>query len=372
MKKKNKKILNNKGLTLIEVIVAITILLMAAEIISISVAFTARMNTRSSEIFKANEEVGKKIQDESEGMTGTMSMKIKENEIYNRDNGWIYSEKAGKNADGFEVSAMWADDSVMTDLYKRSGAEAPELSNKSLMTMLPEAFPTISDQGNIYVMDSDQYVQVGEDNGTIVFLNSFADAAPKPSFVDLGSMINISGNGTYTSSGVTVMAIGDVSLEAGRINLWMEAEVYYLYGKIECTYTAKQEEVVPIHMYLVPQSGHQQPALVYVEEGTSINFYRESEDGTQSIIDPERTVEFKQSGWYAIPSDGKTGSQEEQAANARDLFKIPVTGGWDQYRLVDGNEVLGPGAVDKAYARLILAGLIESPRGSQDDAAKEE
>lgn len=372
MKKKNRKILNQKGLTLVEVIVAITILLMAAEIISLSVSFTARMNTRSSEIFKANEEVGKKVQDESEGMTGIMSMKIKDNEIFNREKGWIYSEKAGKNAGGFEVSAMWADDSVMTDLYKTSGVEAPKLSAKSDIAALPESFPIVSDQGNLNIIDSDQYVQVGEDNGSIVFLNSFADAVQKPSFADVGGMINISENGTYTSSGVTVMAIGDITLNADRINLWMEAEVYYLYGKIECTYTAKQEGVVPIHMYLVPQSGHGQPALVYVEKDTSINFYRKSEDGTRIIIDQERTVEFDQSGWYAIPSDGNTGSKEEQAANARDLFKLPVTGGWDQYRLVDGNEVLGSGAVDKAYARLILAGLIDSPRGSQEDEVKKE
>ena len=379
MKRKNRHILNTKGLTLVEVIVAITILLMAAEIISISVTFTARMNTRSREIANADQEVGKKIQDKSEGVTGTMQMQIQGFELSNEkeEDARLYSENAGKDGNGFQVHALWADDAVMEDLYMASGVTAPELPGRQEINGLPEDFPELiprtgaEDGGDekIHQVEADIYcTRTGEgedEDGGILFHN---DVPPtdKTSFVILDGNIDISVSGSYTAAGVTVMEINNMSLNTDRISLWMGAEIYHLSGELEFRYTDKKTEksVIPIHMYLVPESGHKQPALVFVEPDTKLLFYRTSEEEPEGKL--ERSITFTQSAWYAIPSDGSTGSVEEQEKNARDLLKLTAED-WESYRLYDGNENLGDGAVDKAFARLILAGVIDSPNKSASD-----
>lgn len=372
MKRRNRRILNRNGLTLVEVMVAITILLMAAEIISLSVTFAARMNTRSQSIFKANEAVGKEVlirPDDSSDYVGTMNLKIKDQQITNAGDAWMYSEAAGLYAEGFKVNAMWADDRIMMDLFKDSGVEAPEITKEGKNNTLPEVFPDIGERAylmkTIHVMEHDDYVlDTGEENGTIIFNNEAAAGVQKPSCVDLGNALDISSDNVFTASGITVMEIGDINLNADRISIWMDAEVYHLYGDITGTYSKKYIDGVPIHMYLVPDSGHKQPALIFVggsQGGISINISYVPETGGEAV---EMANINLAPGWYAIPTEiGSTASIDEKQRNAKDLLRLTADE-WAGYRLTDGNMELGDGAVDKAFARLILAGLIDSPRKS--------
>lgn len=362
MKRKRRRILNQKGLTLVEVIVAITILLMASEIIVISVSFTARMNTRSQEIFKANEELGKKIMDESEGDAGTMVMEVNGAKITNSEDGKLYSEASGKTGNGVKVRGLWAEDAVMADLFAVSGAEPAVISNKPDLNTLPESFPQLDDQNQI----ADFYSEA--EDGGIVFHNGNYGTQ---SWAVLDGL-EFGVTGSYTASGVAVLEIQNLSLMADRTSVWLGAEIYRLSGTIECTYSDKYKEgpSIPIHLYLMPDSGHGQPALVYVEEGTKVEYYCYGED-TSEALEPKRQNYTIPAGWYAIPAGSDVTETEDPDAeivsgNAKDLLKMTEKD-WLSYSLTGKS-----GEIDKAYARLIMAGLIDKEAAGEDpeDAAE--
>lgn len=352
MKRRNRRILNQKGLTLVEVMVAISILLMAAEIISLSVSFTARMNTRSRQLMNANEALGMKLLDDLEGEEGSMEMQIASALVKNDTDGKLYSETAGSDENGVKANAIWAKDSVMTDLYAASGITAETIGTKPKWNTLPDGFNIHDDQMKFV----ESYYTVSDD-GSIVFnnenhgINSYAILDGLEFFV----------SGTYTASGVAVLLVSNPAFYAEHTNVTLQAEIYNLSGEIECQYSEKYKgkAAIPMHLYLEPYSGHGQPALVYVEEGTQFIYNYIPEDGAEAAEDAGKSYSVP-AGWYAIPpSYGE--SEEAVSGNARDLLKMTEKD-WAEFRL----ETMGntKGALDKAYARLILAGLI-SNEGSE-------
>lgn len=362
MKRRRRQILNKKGLTLVEVIVAITILLMAAEIIAISVSFTARMNTRSQEIFSANEELGKKIMDESEGDAGTMEMEVGGAKITNSDDGKLYSEASGKTENGVKVRGLWADDAVMADLFAISGAEPETISDKPELNTLPNHFPQLEEQNQVA-----GFYSQAEDGG-IVFNNGNYGVQSHAEMDGIAFGVS----GSYTASGVAVLEINSPSFTADRVSVWFGAEIYRLSGTIECSYSDKYKEGsnIPIHLYLIPDSGHGQPALVYVEEGTNVNYNCYGED-TSEVFEPKRQNYTIPTGWYAIPAGSDVIETDDPDAeivsgNARDLLKMTKED-WLTYSLTGKT-----GEIDKAYARLIMAGVIDKGAAGDDheDAVK--
>lgn len=354
MKRRNRRILNQKGLTLVEVMVAISILLMAAEIISLSVSFTARMNTRSRQLMNANEALGMKLLDDLEGEEGSMEMQIASALVKNDTDGKLYSETAGSDENGVKANAIWAKDAVMTDLYAASGITAETIGNKPEWNTLPDEFNIRDDQMKFV----ESYYTVLDD-GSIVFNNGTDSYGTEPyginSYATLDGL-EFSVSGTYTASGVAVLQVSNPGFYAEHTNVTLQAEIYNLSGEIECQYSEKYKgKSVPIHLYLEPYSGHGQPALVYVEEGTKFIYHYRSEDGLEVTEDAGKSYSIPK-GWYAIPpSYGE--SEEAVSGNARDLLKMTEKD-WEEFSL----ETIGntKGALDKAYARLVLAGLISN------------
>lgn len=349
MKRRRRQVLNKKGLTLVEVIVAITILLMAAEIIVISVSFTARMNTRSQEIFSANEELGKKIMDESEGDAGTMEMEVGGGKITNSDDGKLYSEASGKTENGVKVRGLWADDAVMADLFAISGAEPETISDKPNLNMLPTHFPELEEQNQVVGFYSE-----AEDGGIVFNNGNYGVQA----WTAMDGVV-FGASGSYTASGVAVLEINSLSFIADRVSVWLGAEIYRLSGTIECSYSDKYKDgsSIPIHLYLIPDSGHGQPALVYVEEGTNVEYHCYGEETSESF-EPKRQNYTIPTGWYAIPAGSDVIETDDPDAeivsgNARDLLKMTQED-WLSYSLIGKT-----GEIDKAYARLIMAGVID-------------
>lgn len=90
MKKKRLQKLDKKGYSLIEVLVAFMILILASQILLLGISFTKKMDLRTNQIETMRREVGRSFYEESSVISGTLRMKLENGEILEKP-GFLYA-----------------------------------------------------------------------------------------------------------------------------------------------------------------------------------------------------------------------------------------------------------------------------------------
>ena len=89
-KKRGRMCLNKKGFTLIEVMVAFAILLIASQIIVLGAAFSVKMRARAEEKEMVRREIGLHLLEKTDCMSGTVRLNIGEDLWELEAKGWLY------------------------------------------------------------------------------------------------------------------------------------------------------------------------------------------------------------------------------------------------------------------------------------------
>lgn len=90
MKRMRLRKLDKKGYSLIEVLVACMILIMASQMLLLGISFTKKMNLRTEQIELERREAGIHLYEESSVVSGTLRMKLENGEILERP-GLLYA-----------------------------------------------------------------------------------------------------------------------------------------------------------------------------------------------------------------------------------------------------------------------------------------
>lgn len=357
---RRRRILNRKGLTLVEVMAALAILMLSAEIIALGVGFNARMNTRAKAVSRADEKIGQEIQDDSAGEKANLSLKIQGAEI--QGTGRFYTETPDGGAGPFAARGVWAGDEAVEDLFGGSGLEAVEdLRDKPEAGALPAFFPDIEEASAEVTDVSDGYLSYDE-TGKLVFGTedgggmSWADTALLSEETGADG-INIGESGSYTAPRTAVLKTAAINMTAPRVSLWLKSEIYCFSGYIWAGGTVEKAADGTAHLYLVPESGHGQPALVFIDGELEISREFTLESG-EVVGGEEAVLVLVEPGWYEIPAGKENAGGTADSRTATDLFALTEED-WKRFRLTDDNTELSSGAVDRAYARLVMAGVIE-------------
>lgn len=320
------------GTTLVEVMAAIGILAVASGIIMGSILFCTRLDVRRKEVQDAVSGIGEMIHESRNGTEAVLKLSA--------DDLSVPEESGAVYADG-EISVFWTEGSFHRDFYRESGLEElPELTEKTASAGLPEVFPDLRDRTDEGFMEEMEDYWKQEEDGSPVF--SEEDGGPA-SWAELDGL-TMEKEGSWTASGAAVFDIpAGITFRADGIRLRMKAEIYRLAGTLTCVYPETYRgNSLPVSWCLDPESGHGQPALIFVEEGTAVAYRYTDRSGEEHADEDRESFEIP-SGWYQ--TDG------------RNLLEM-TAGDWKQCRLEKGNGN-SAGEIRKAAARLSLAGLLD-------------
>ena len=110
MKKKKYRLrpLDTKGFSLVEVLVAFMILLMASQLLLLGIAFARKVNTRTNQLETMRREIGMNLYEKSSAVSGTVQMEIGDGAVVLECPGWLYT---GESEDEKEMmTVIWADE----------------------------------------------------------------------------------------------------------------------------------------------------------------------------------------------------------------------------------------------------------------------
>lgn len=110
------KISGKKGYTLVEVVAAVGILMLAAEIIFMAVSFAARMHGRAEEARRAAIEVYSR----ENGVAARFFLPIFAEEEPAEGNGYLYRQSDADESGALQIQTLWV------ELPKEEGSEAGE------------------------------------------------------------------------------------------------------------------------------------------------------------------------------------------------------------------------------------------------------
>ena len=107
MKRTKLRKLDKKGYSLIEILVACMILIMASQMLLLGISFTKKMNFRTEQMELERREVGMHLYEETSVISGTLRMKLENGEILERP-GLLY---AGDDADpDVPMNIFWTEE----------------------------------------------------------------------------------------------------------------------------------------------------------------------------------------------------------------------------------------------------------------------
>ena len=115
MKKQWFQKLDNKGFSLIEVLVAFMILVIASQILLLGISFARKVSARTDQIEMARREIGIGLYEESSVVYGTVRMELRDGDVLERP-GLLYTgEDSGTE---IPMKIIWTEE---PDWIKRAG-----------------------------------------------------------------------------------------------------------------------------------------------------------------------------------------------------------------------------------------------------------
>ena len=107
MKKRWFQKLDNKGFSLIEVLVAFMILVMASQILPLGISFARKVSARTDQIEKARREIGMSLYEESSVVYGMVRMELRDGEVLEKL-GMLYTGE--DSATEIPIKIIWTEE----------------------------------------------------------------------------------------------------------------------------------------------------------------------------------------------------------------------------------------------------------------------
>ena len=342
------------GFTVVEIVVAMVLLGIAGVLLATTVRTAGLVRVQAQSWQNADEALGQTLADAA-AKENPASKKVT---LKSGSKTW-----QAKGVTDSDIGAVWVEVPALEDaLFQPSGAQAqwpvPVLQEKSL-----EAPPDPAESAQKTVLSDGAYFDG----------SGFQQPTAAPDTV-------YQGQGRLTAIGVSSVSqtcaaswLGTISLSKGS-NLVLGEEVLVLSGDI--TATSLADEAAVSSLWLLPQSGHGQAALVYAAKDVSITWsYTDADNaaGSQTVTIPK--------GWYEV---GPTEEEREAGIAGVDLIGLTKYGAADpalpaawQERLKEWSldeaamrdtakkqheadpETMVRARLDSAWARLVLAGVYD-------------
>lgn len=124
-KKRRKYSIGWKGFTLVEVLVAFVILLMASHILLFGVSFAARVGERAENIEMARREIGEHLAEKSGCISGTARLEMGDLCEDIACDGWLYTGSDESDLP-IDMNMIWVDETVFVELEDEIWLEEPE------------------------------------------------------------------------------------------------------------------------------------------------------------------------------------------------------------------------------------------------------
>lgn len=351
-----------QGFTIVEIVVAMVLLGIAGVLLATSVRTAGLLRVQAQSWQNADEALGQTLAGAAAKEGGTPKT------VTLTDGTKTLTAPGVTDSD---IGAVWVNVPSLEDaLFQHSGAQAQALPGEPAKK---ELTPPEAPEGST----KKQLLQ-----DVAYFNNGFTQPAPvEDGGIYQGQIGTLNAVGVNSvSQSAAASWLGGIALSQGS-NLVLGEEVVVLSGDI--TATSLPEDAEAGSLWLLPQSGHDQPALVYVAKEGGVNItwnYTDTEGNTGS-----QQINFPQ-GWYAV---GPT--EEERAAGIAgvDLIGLTKYGGgdpalqaaWEERRkewsldeatmlevatkqhatdpenYPDEPETMVRARLDSVWARLVLAGV---------------